>query len=154
MSFSLGADALWCAAQQVAARLDVVRESCDQRESRSYPESGHDQLTEAFHSFIFPPSNSTGAATRSFPVSMVSPISSTNASNLLRPPDVLAVEALAIKQAIPGQVNSRLFELARVLVGFDHAASTIVNLVYCAMSSTAMLRVVDCVPGVEIPQSG
>jgi len=41
-----------------------------------------------------------------------------------------------------------------VLVGFDHAASTIVNLVYCAMSSTAMLRVVDCVPGVEIPQSG
>jgi hypothetical protein len=30
MSFSRGADALWRAARQVAARLDVVRESYDQ----------------------------------------------------------------------------------------------------------------------------
>jgi hypothetical protein len=58
---------------------------------------------------------------------MVSPISCTNASNLLRRPDVLAVEALAGKQAIPGQVNSRFFEIARVLVRLDHVASFIVN---------------------------
>ena len=32
MSFSLGADALWYDARQVAARLDVVRESYDRRE--------------------------------------------------------------------------------------------------------------------------
>ena len=32
MSFWLGADALWYDARQVAARLDVVRESYDRRE--------------------------------------------------------------------------------------------------------------------------
>jgi hypothetical protein len=34
---------------------------------------------------------------------------------------------LAGKQAIPGQVNSRFFEIARVLVRLDHVASFIVN---------------------------
>ena len=32
MSFSLGADALWYEARQIAARRDVVRESYDRRE--------------------------------------------------------------------------------------------------------------------------
>ncbi len=39
------------------------------------------------------------------------------------------MEPLAVKQAIPGQVNSRLFELARVLVRFDHVARFMVNAV-------------------------
>jgi hypothetical protein len=36
MSFSPEADASWRAARKVAARLDVVRESRDQLNSRSY----------------------------------------------------------------------------------------------------------------------
>jgi hypothetical protein len=110
-------------------------------------------INENFSFIIFPPCNSTGATTGSFPVSIVSYLkykciefTSTSGCPWLR-------ERVAVKQAIPGQVNSRLFELARVQVGFDHAASTIVNLVYCAMSSTAMLRVVDYVPGVDVPLS-
>jgi hypothetical protein len=50
MSFSLGADVLSNAARQVAAHLDLVRESYDRRESWSCPDP--DRLREVFPNSI------------------------------------------------------------------------------------------------------
>jgi hypothetical protein len=46
--------------------------------------------------------------------------------------------------------NSRLFELASVLVRFDRVASFIVNANHSAMGPAAKLRVVDCVADCEL----
>jgi hypothetical protein len=45
------------------------------------------------------------------------------------------------------------FELARVLVCFDHVASFIENANHGMMRATEKLCVVNCVRGVEIPQA-
>jgi hypothetical protein len=51
------------------------------------------------------------------------------------------------KRALP------LFEIARVLVRFDHVASVIVNANHGAMRAAAMLRIINCIGDLFVPQA-
>jgi hypothetical protein len=50
--FLPGIGALWCAVRRVAARLGVVRQSCDRQNPTNCSQSHSGRITETFHSFV------------------------------------------------------------------------------------------------------